>query len=239
MNLKGHRSLFVSGLPILILLIVSACGSPSQTEPPVRESSQPAPLAPVRWPEFRLEVDQADLSLQVSVRALVGLAPTPAPAPAVASAPTPAEARLAWPVEGRLSQPFGCSPFYTGLAGPGCPAAAPWFHDGLDLAVPIGTPVRAGLAGTVIFAGPDGSGPVCGDYRGYGLGVVIDNGGEWQALYAHLAQIDVAAGQPVTPATIIGLSGATGCVSGPHLHFGLRRAGNLVDPLVYLPQEQP
>jgi murein DD-endopeptidase MepM/ murein hydrolase activator NlpD len=141
----------------------------------------------------------------------------------------------AWPVEGRLSQPFGCSPFYTGLTGPGCPAERPWFHDGIDLAVSAGMPVRAALTGTVIFAGPDGSGPACGDYRGYGLGVVIDDGGEWQVLYAHLSQIEVGVGQVVTPATVIGTSGATGCVSGPHLHFGLRHQENLVDPLAYLP----
>jgi murein DD-endopeptidase MepM/ murein hydrolase activator NlpD len=134
-----------------------------------------------------------------------------------------------------LSQPFGCSPFYTGIPGPGCPAEAPWFHDGIDLAAPVGTPVRAALTGTVIFTGPDGRGPLCGEYRGYGLGVVVDDG-EWQSLYAHLSRIDVVVGQAVTPATIIGASGETGCVSGPHLHFGLRRQERLVDPLTYLPE---
>jgi murein DD-endopeptidase MepM/ murein hydrolase activator NlpD len=134
-------------------------------------------------------------------------------------------------VEGRITQGFGCSPYYTGLVGPDCPAEAPWFHDGLDIGVYPGRPVRAALTGTVIFAGPDGSGPLCrGGYRGYGLGVIVDNGAGWQALYAHLSRLEVAEGQAVWPETIVGAVGETGCVSGPHLHFGLRHKGELVDP---------
>jgi murein DD-endopeptidase MepM/ murein hydrolase activator NlpD len=141
---------------------------------------------------------------------------------------------VGWPFRGALTQGFGCSPFYTGLPGPGCPSNQPWFHDGLDLAAWSGAPVRAALTGTVIFAGPDGDGPLCGSYRGYGLGVVVDNGAGWQALYAHLSQIKVTVGQTVVPETIIGLAGDTGCVTGPHLHFGLRHSGKLVDPELML-----
>jgi murein DD-endopeptidase MepM/ murein hydrolase activator NlpD len=147
-------------------------------------------------------------------------------------AATPAATPLiGWPVGGQMSQAFGCSAYTSGIPGPGCPADAPWFHDGVDIAAPVGRPVRAALDGTVIFAGADGSGPICnGGYRGYGLGVVIDNGQGWQTLYAHLSRIDVVVGQVVTPQTIIGAVGETGCASGPHLHFGLRHQGVLVDP---------
>ncbi|MCB0153227.1 MAG: M23 family metallopeptidase, partial [Anaerolineae bacterium] len=148
-----------------------------------------------------------------------------------AAAPAPL---VGWPVRGRISQPFGCSRFYSGRPGPACPAEAPWFHDGLDLAVPVGQPVRAAISGTVRFAGADGSGPACGRYRGYGLAVVIDSGSGWQTLYAHLSDLFVVTGQPVRPDTLIGLSGATGCVSGPHLHFGLRGPMGLVDPVLQL-----
>lgn len=138
---------------------------------------------------------------------------------------------LGWPVNsGEITQGFGCSPYYTGLTGPGCPAETPWFHDGLDIGAASGTWVRAAITGTVIFAGSDNSGPECGDYRGYGLAVVVDNGTGWQTLYAHLSQVQVLAGQTVTPETLIGQVGATGCVSGTHLHFGLRHKGELVDP---------
>jgi len=86
------------------------------------------------------------------------------------------------------------------------------------------------MTGTVSFAGSDGSGPRCDKYRGYGLGVVVDNGQSWQALFAHLATINVIDGQIVKPETVIGTVGDTGCATGPHLHFGLRHNGTLVDP---------
>jgi murein DD-endopeptidase MepM/ murein hydrolase activator NlpD len=139
------------------------------------------------------------------------------------------------PVSAPVSQGFGCSPYFTSIPGPDCGAELPWFHDGLDLATALGTPVRAALTGEVIFAGADGTGPSCGDQRGYGLSVVVDGGNGWQAMYAHLSEIFVTAGQVVTTDTVLGLSGDTGCTSGPHLHFGLRRDGELVDPMQFTP----
>lgn len=197
--------------------------------PTLRPSVQPASAGPVQPPApgvppglsqpFSIEVIERDLE----------------PAPFVALDPKsiagPVHPLISWPVKGAIKQGFGCSPYYTGIPGPGCPAEAPWFHDGVDLAAAAGTPVRAALTGTVIFAGPDGSGPVCRDgYRGYGLAVVSDDGAGWQVLYAHLSRVDVTAGQAVTLETVIGAAGETGCVSGPHLHFGLRHNGVLVDP---------
>jgi murein DD-endopeptidase MepM/ murein hydrolase activator NlpD len=159
--------------------------------------------------------------------------------PAVASTPQAARAgapEIRRPVAGRVSQEYGCSPYYSGIPGPGCPAEAFWFHDGVDIAVGVGTPVQAGLAGRVTFAAADGDGPLCNrGYRGYGLAVMVDNGEGWQALYAHLSRIDVQEGQAVEPETLIGLSGDTGCASGAHLHFGLRHDGALVDPLEVMP----
>jgi len=140
-----------------------------------------------------------------------------------------------WPVSGRLTQAFGCSQYYTGIRGPNCNADQPWFHDGLDLATWSGAPVRAALTGIVTFAGADGVGPRCGGHQGYGLGVVIDSGDDWQALFAHLAEVDVSVGQQVGPDTVIGTVGDTGCTSGAHLHFSLKHNGRLVDPLKYLP----
>jgi murein DD-endopeptidase MepM/ murein hydrolase activator NlpD len=177
----------------------------------VKADWAPLRLEPVRWPEP-----------QPGVGALDGSA-------AVAALPV-SKPLVGWPVAGRISQGFGCSPYYTGRPGPGCPAEAPWFHDGVDIAAPAGAPVRAAITGAVIFAGADGSGPACGRYRGYGLGVVIATEAGWQTLYAHLAQIDVVVGQMVRPETIIGAVGETGCVSGAHLHFGLRDGATLVDP---------
>ncbi|RME69888.1 MAG: M23 family metallopeptidase, partial [Chloroflexi bacterium] len=62
-----------------------------------------------------------------------------------------------------------------------------------------------------------------------------DNGRGWQALYAHLSRVDVRVGQVVGPETLIGAVGSTGCATGPHLHFGLRYRGRLVDPERFVP----
>ncbi len=194
--------------------------------PPTLPASSPAVLP--AHPFFSIEVIERDLDFAGLGESTPGAIETSqlSPEPAPTAIPF-----LAWPAPGPISQGFGCSSYYTGLAGPGCPVEAPWFHDGLDIAAPAGTPVLAGLAGTILFAGPDGTGPLCQDgYRGYGLVVVIDNGQGWQALLAHLDRVEVTAGQLVTPATIIGRAGETGCTSGPHLHFGLRYQGDLVDP---------
>jgi murein DD-endopeptidase MepM/ murein hydrolase activator NlpD len=171
------------------------------------------------------------LGYVVEAREIPPLAVSPVPLQRAEADPA-AGPCLAWPVAGRITQGFGCTPYYTGIPGPGCPPQEPWFHDGLDIASPTGTPVRAVMGGQVVFAGADGSGPVCsGGYRGYGLGVVVDSWDSWQVLYAHLSRIDVEVGQEVELGEIIGAVGATGCVSGAHLHFGLRHDGELVDPL--------
>ncbi len=160
---------------------------------------------------------------------------TPAPAPDPTAArpepPDPEPVFTGWPTGGRVTQGFGCSPFYSGIPGPNCDDAAPWFHDGLDIANLAGAPVRAVLTGTVVFAGPDSAGPVCGQYRGYGLSVIIEDGQGHRALYAHQSKLAVTAGQPVSPDTLIGAVGATGCTSGPHLHLGLQVGGRATDPL--------
>ncbi len=142
---------------------------------------------------------------------------------------TPVTPLIGWPVGGQMTQGFGCTPNYTEIPGPNCPDEAPWFHGGVDIGAVEGTPVRAAMAGRVVFAGPDRSGPTCGQYQGYGLTVMLDNGQAWQTLYAHLSQITVEVDQQVLPETIIGAVGQTGCATGPHLHFGLRYQGTLLD----------
>lgn len=192
----------------------------------------PTPAAPFEPVGITIAITELPTSLEIPEPTPVTLGESRRPG---STPPTQNERPLSfWPVQGAISQDFGCSPYFTGSPGQGCPAERPWLHDGLDLAVWSGASVKAGLAGTVIFAGPDGDGPLCGAYRGYGLGVIIDTGDGWQSLYAHLSEIKVVVSQQVTPDTVIGLAGDTGCVTGPHLHFGLRHHGKLVDPRLYL-----
>ena len=100
------------------------------------------------------------------------------------------------------------------------------FHSGIDLLAAAGTPVRAAGAGTVTFAGWDPG--------GYGNLVVIDHANGVSSWYAHLSRIDVTAGAAVTTATQVGLVGATGNATGPHLHFEVRLRGAVTDPLAAL-----
>lgn len=96
-------------------------------------------------------------------------------------------------------------------------------HTGLDLDNVTGTPIRPVGPGKVTFAGYDGS---------YGNKIVVDHGDGWETWYSHLSEIDVSVGETVTRDTIIGLMGATGNVTGDHLHLELRPTGggDPVDP---------
>lgn len=101
----------------------------------------------------------------------------------------------------------------------------PGIHRGVDLAVPEGTPVRAMAAGRIRFAGTQ---------RGYGNVVWIDHGGSVLTVYAHLSTVGVRRGDAVRGGDVIGLSGSTGDVTAPHLHFEVWRWGREVDPVPLL-----
>jgi LysM repeat protein len=120
--------------------------------------------------------------------------------------------RFVWPTTGELSSPYGWR----------------WgrLHSGIDIANDGGTPVRASRAGRVSFAGWWG---------GYGYAVVIDHGYGLSTLYGHLSDYQVAAGEYVATAQFIGSVGETGNAYGPHLHFEVRREGQTVNPLAFLP----
>ncbi|PSB27194.1 M23 family metallopeptidase [Stenomitos frigidus] len=98
------------------------------------------------------------------------------------------------------------------------------FHQGIDLGTPNGTPVKTAKQGVVIFADWDG---------GYGKTIIIQHEAAYETLYAHLDELLVSVGDRVAQGDIIGLSGSTGYVTGPHLHFEIRV--NLVahNPLDY------
>jgi peptidoglycan hydrolase-like protein with peptidoglycan-binding domain len=100
------------------------------------------------------------------------------------------------------------------------------FHSGIDLLALAGAPARAAGAGTVTFAGWDPG--------GYGNLVVIDHANGASSWYAHLSRIDVTRGARVPMATQVGLVGATGNATGPHLHFEVRLRGAVTDPLTAL-----
>lgn len=120
-----------------------------------------------------------------------------------------------WPVEGPVTSPFGIR--WSGWT--------PVIHRGIDIGVPTGTPVRAMRGGSVRFAG---------EMRGYGQVIWLEHRGGSLSAYAHLSELRVRTGDRVTGGQIIALSGATGRVTGPHLHFEVWVSGRPVDPALYL-----
>jgi murein DD-endopeptidase MepM/ murein hydrolase activator NlpD len=116
-----------------------------------------------------------------------------------------------WPVSGVLTSPYGLR--FRGIR--------PDLHEGVDVAAPEGTPVRAVMGGTVRFAGEQG---------GYGNVVYLDHGGSI-TVYAHLRSIAVERGARVAHGQVIGEVGRTGSASGPHLHLEVWRNGRSEDPV--------
>ena len=123
-----------------------------------------------------------------------------------------------YPVRGRFTSGFGMrnDPF-TGRRR---------FHNGIDLAGPIGTPIGAAMPGTVVHTEAQTG--------NYGKFVIVRHDGGFQTLYAHLDSFAVRKGQYVSQGQTIGSMGNTGRSTGPHLHFSIIRNGSFVDPLGFL-----
>ncbi len=115
-----------------------------------------------------------------------------------------------WPVNGSVVSPFGMR----------------WgrMHEGVDIAVPAGTPIRAAKAGAIALAAPTG---------GYGNYTCINHGGGLSTCYAHQSSFAITSGS-VDQGDVIGYVGCTGHCFGDHLHFEVRINGAAVDPMGYL-----
>jgi len=123
---------------------------------------------------------------------------------------------LLWPAPGSVSSSFGPR----GNAR----------HDGIDIAAPEGTPVRAALDGTVAYVG---------SLRGYGKVVILSHDDGLTTVYAHNSKNLVDPGARVRRGTVIASVGQTGRTTGPNLHFEVRKNNQARDPLVFLPKKTP
>lgn len=156
----------------------------------------------------RLQVGQA-------LRVLPGGAPSQAlPAAAAPQAAVPSSG-MVWPLIGQITSRFGYRRLRIGGTN---------MHYGLDIDGNVGDPIRSATAGTVTHAGWRG---------GFGILVVVVNG-DTEYFYAHASEVLVHVGQQVRPGDLIARVGATGNVTGPHLHFEIRVNGTPVDPLPIL-----
>lgn len=132
-------------------------------------------------------------------------------------APPPIRESLLWPVpKGRFTSAFGLRDGSR--------------HDGVDIAAPTGTPVRAAATGIVSFVGT---------VRGYGNFVKVFHMPGLSTAYGHNDEVLVRVGQLVRRGETIALVGETGRTTGPNLHFEVHRAGVPVDPMAYFIKRRP
>ena len=118
-----------------------------------------------------------------------------------------------WPVQGRVIARFG-------------DATGDEKNEGINLAVPEGTPVKAAQGGVVVYAD--------NKLKRYGNLVLVRHEGDWVTAYAHLSEMLVRPGDKVTRGQIIAKTGQSGSVSSPQLHFEIRQGPIPVDPLQHL-----
>jgi murein DD-endopeptidase MepM/ murein hydrolase activator NlpD len=124
------------------------------------------------------------------------------------------ETRFEWPVTGPISGVYGSQRILNGEA------RAP--HLGVDIAAPAGTPVKADAAGTVTLAEPE--------LYFTGGTLIIDHGYGLSSIYQHMSRLDAAVGQHLEQGEIVGAVGATGRVTGAHLHWGMNWYEVAIDP---------
>jgi murein DD-endopeptidase MepM/ murein hydrolase activator NlpD len=141
----------------------------------------------------------------------------PAPQPEAAKAPAPEPEQTAsvsgdfrWPARGRVIAGFGAN------GG----------NEGINIAVPEGTPVKAAEAGTVTYAGSE--------VKGYGNLILVKHENGYVSAYAHNGSLNVKRGEQVKRGQVIATSGQTGNVTSPQLHFEIRKGASPVDPMKYL-----
>ncbi|MFW2851710.1 M23 family metallopeptidase [Sphingomonas sp. TX0543] len=121
-----------------------------------------------------------------------------------------------WPASGRISGLFGAQRVYRGEPGA--------YHGGVDVAKPTGAPVVAPADGVVILAAPS-------PFTLEGNLLMVDHGMGLNSAFLHLSKIEVKAGDHVRQGQEIGLVGATGRASGPHLHWAMMWQGKRIDPM--------
>jgi murein DD-endopeptidase MepM/ murein hydrolase activator NlpD len=184
----------------------------SRGAPPVvmgEAPPSPSPSGPA-GAETSLPPPSEALQSEGAPDTLASLPPPTAPAEPPISAPPGA---FIWPVQGNVVSAFGSKP--GGLV-----------NDGINIAAPLGTPVRASQEGTVAYAG--------NELRGYGNLLLVRHDNGWMTAYAHNSELLAGRGDRVRRGQVIARVGNSGSVGEPQLHFELRQGTRSVDPTRYL-----
>jgi murein DD-endopeptidase MepM/ murein hydrolase activator NlpD len=181
-----------------------------------RAEAKPAAPAPAPVPAPAAQQtprDMANAESPHSAWKASPVAPQVQQSPQKAAEPVGSLPSFRWPVRGRVIAGFGPKP--NGLQ-----------NDGIDVAVPNGTPVKAAEDGTVAYAG--------NELKGYGNLVLIRHNNGYVTAYAHASEILVKRGETVKRGQVIARSGSTGNVNAPELHFEIRKGATPVDPAGFL-----
>jgi murein DD-endopeptidase MepM/ murein hydrolase activator NlpD len=208
----------------------SAAPAPAKPVEPLPTAKADADVIPLDTPPPKQLQAAAGMPPQpVAPATAPGAPPVVAPRNPAAALPLPGEpavdwnsadavqgmtgGRFPWPVRGRVLSSYG-----SGTGGSR--------NDGINIAAPRGTPVRAIDGGTVAYVG--------NQVKGYGNLLLVRHANGWISAYAHLEDLDVKLGDKIAPGQVIAKVGETGGVGQPQLHFELRRGKKPVDPREFL-----
>ncbi|HTW54362.1 MAG TPA: peptidoglycan DD-metalloendopeptidase family protein [Stellaceae bacterium] len=188
--------------------------------PPLSGAKNQPEIIPLDGPPSAKEADAAPPNpailsppQQSPVLQTVGpVSPAPVGSSQTSAEPAPG-GRFPWPVRGHILAAYGNAP------GGG-------HNDGINIAAPLGTPVRAIDGGTVVYSG--------NEVKGYGNIVLIRHANGWISAYAHLSDVAVRPGDAISAGEVIAKVGNSGGVAEPQLHFELRRGKKPVNPTEFL-----
>ncbi len=184
-------------------------GTPTPPQPPARKAE---PSSQTRSAQTGQSAQTRDAQGRASAQSAAAPQPKSIPQP-----PPRAESRFLWPVRGKVLSSFG--PMEGGL-----------HNDGINIAAPAGTPVKAAENGVVAYVG--------NELRGFGNLLLIKHADGWVTAYAHTQEILVSHGQQVKRGQIVARVGSTGSVAQPQLHFEIRQGSKAKDPAQLLGSQQ-
>ncbi len=208
------------GKPVLVLARANNIGPDSRVRigerlviPDAKSASLPAQPKHAEAPPAAAPQNLAAAESPRSARLVSPAAPVEEQSAAKTAEPAGKLESFRWPVRGRVIAGFGPKP--NGLQ-----------NDGINVAVPEGTPIKAAQDGVVAYAG--------NELKGYGNLVLLRHSNGFVTAYAHASEILVKKGDIVKRGQTIAKSGQTGAVTSPQLHFEIRKGSTPVDPAQYL-----